>query len=198
MGKQQEHQVMQHIRNDTSLTEIILSGGDPLLLSDTRLSSLLQQIETIDHVKRIRIHSRLPIVLPARITKPLLDLLSTIKKQVVLVVHCNHANEISDEVQAALQLLRKSGTFLLNQSVLLKGINDQADILCNLSERLFANGILPYYLHALDKAKGTQHFAVSDTESKKIIQQVRGRLPGYLVPKLVQEIAGEDAKKLLF
>jgi EF-P beta-lysylation protein EpmB len=195
LGKQQEHLVMQSIQNDTSIKEVILSGGDPLLLNDARLLRLIEQINTIDHVKRIRIHSRLPIVLPARITDTFIQTLSQSRKQIVMVLHCNHANELNERVITACQQLKKHGITLLNQSVLLKGINDDATVLCELSERLFQHGVIPYYLHLLDKATGTGHFAVSETEALLLMERVQACLSGYLVPKLVKEVAGAESKR---
>lgn len=194
LSKQKEETAVQYIQADDSISEVILSGGDPLLLSDARLSRLIQQLNAIKHVKRIRIHSRLPIVLPARITGEFLNTLTESPKQIVIVVHCNHANEISDRVIAACNLLKTSGITVFNQSVLLKGINDNAEVLCELSERLFSHGIIPYYLHLLDKATGTGHFEVSEQQALILIRQVQATLPGYLVPKLVKEQAGAASK----
>ncbi|WP_411728564.1 EF-P beta-lysylation protein EpmB [Methyloglobulus sp.] len=195
LSKQQESGVIETIKTDPTITEVILSGGDPLLLSDARLVHLIQQLDTLDQVKRIRIHSRLPIVLPARVTDDLIKVLVNCSKQMVLVVHSNHANEINGRVISACNLLKSSGITLLNQSVLLKGINDNIDTLCELSEQLFTLGIIPYYLHLLDKATGTGHFEVSEVEAKVLIKQVQNILPGYLVPKLVKEVAGAEAKQ---
>jgi EF-P beta-lysylation protein EpmB len=195
LGKQQEHAAMLSIQNDTSIHEVILSGGDPLLLSDDRLTRIIEQINQINHVKRIRIHSRLPIVLPARITAAFIDTLSLSSKQIIMVVHCNHANELNERVIHACQQLKKHGIVLLNQSVLLKGVNDDAAVLCELSERLFQHGVIPYYLHLLDKATGTGHFAVSETEALLLMERVQACLSGYLVPKLVKEIAGAESKR---
>ncbi|MDI1232198.1 MAG: EF-P beta-lysylation protein EpmB [Methylobacter sp.] len=194
LSKQKEEAAVQYIQADDSISEVILSGGDPLLLSDARLSRLIQQLNAIKHLKRIRIHSRLPIVLPARITGELINTLTESPKQIVIVVHCNHANEISDRVIAACNLLKTSGITVFNQSVLLKGINDNAKVLCELSERLFSHGIIPYYLHLLDKATGTGHFEVSEQQALILIRQVQATLPGYLVPKLVKEQAGATSK----
>jgi EF-P beta-lysylation protein EpmB len=195
LGKQQEHLVMQSIQNDTSIKEVILSGGDPLLLIDARLMRLIEQINTIDHVKRIRIHSRLPIVLPARITDAFIQTLIQSSKQIVMVLHCNHANELNERVIYACQQFKKHGITLLNQSVLLKGVNDDAVVLCELSERLFQQGVMPYYLHLLDKATGTGHFSVSETEALLLMEQLQASLSGYLVPKLVKEVAGAESKR---
>lgn len=198
LSKRQEAGAIEYIKSDSTITEIILSGGDPLLLSDARLAHLIQQLDSLPQVKRIRIHSRLPIVLPARVTDELAKILANCSKQTVLVVHSNHANEINGRVISACNLLKNSGITLLNQSVLLKGVNDNAATLCELSEQLFALGIIPYYLHLLDKATGTGHFEVSEAEAKVLIKQVQNRLPGYLVPKLVKEIAGAESKQYVF
>lgn len=195
LSKQQEGKAIEAIKSDPTITEVILSGGDPLLLSDARLAHLIEQLDGISHIKRIRIHSRLPIVLPARVTDELLKVLVTHSKQIVVVVHSNHANEINERVINACTLFKKSGITLLNQSVLLKGVNDNAAILCELSEKLFTLGIIPYYLHSLDKAMGTRHFEVSETEAMTLLTQMQNTLPGYLVPKLVKEVSGAKAKQ---
>ncbi|CAG7857390.1 lysine 2,3-aminomutase [biofilm metagenome] len=197
LGKQQESNVINYIQSDNTISEVILSGGDPLLLSDARLNHIINEISAINHVKRIRIHSRLPIVLPARITDDLIKLLMNCGKPVVLVVHSNHVKEINERVVSAVNRIKHTGITLLNQSVLLKGINDNATTLCDLSERLFAVGILPYYLHLLDKASGTGHFDVPEDKAKALISQIQNRLSGYLVPKLVKEVAGAESKLAL-
>lgn len=198
LSKQKETAAIQYIEEDASISEVILSGGDPLLLNDSRLSRLIERLNSIKHLKRIRIHSRLPIVLPARITDELIGTLRQSPKQIVLVVHCNHANEINERVIAACNALKKNGITLFNQSVLLKGVNDHAETLCELSEQLFSHGITPYYLHLLDKATGTGHFEVSEMEALALIKQVQTTLPGYLVPKLVKEQAGAASKQSIF
>jgi EF-P beta-lysylation protein EpmB len=185
-----EQQAVEFIRQDSSVQEVILSGGDPLLLSDSKIQALIRQLESIGHVKRLRIHSRMPIVLPARISNALVNVLMQCSLQVVLVVHCNHANEISERVVSALNKLRFGGIALFNQAVLLKGVNDNAAALRLLSEKLFLHQVIPYYLHLLDKASGTAHFEVSDQEAKTLYAELRAKLPGYLVPKLVRERAG--------
>ena len=195
LTKQQQDHALKTIANNQSIHEVIFSGGDPLLLNDERLSYFIEQLNTITHVKRIRIHSRVPIVLPARITHEFLNTLNLSQKKIVLVVHCNHANELNPRVYAACQSIKQHGITLLNQSVLLKGINDNVQTLTELSEKLFDYGILPYYLHLLDKATGTAHFDVSKTQALDLMQQLQNQLSGYLVPKLVQEIAGEKAKQ---
>lgn len=197
LSKQKEDAAIQTLQNDTSISEVILSGGDPLLLSDSRLTKLIQQLDSIKHLKRIRIHSRLPIVLPARITKELICTLSRSPKQIIVIVHCNHANELNDRVIAACNSLKNSGITLFNQSVLLKGVNDDAKVLGELSEQLFGHGIIPYYLHLLDKATGTGHFEVSEAKALTLIRQVQANLPGYLVPKLVKEQAGARSKQTI-
>lgn len=195
LSKQQEDAAIKSIQNNTSISEVILSGGDPLLLSESRLARLIRQLDGIEHLKRIRIHSRLPIVLPARITEEFINTLTQSAKQIIIVVHCNHANEINDRVIAACNSLKNSGITLFNQSVLLKGVNNNAETLCELSEQLFSHGIIPYYLHLLDKATGTGHFEVSETEALALMRQVQAALPGYLVPKLVKEQAGATSKQ---
>ncbi|MDO9048940.1 MAG: EF-P beta-lysylation protein EpmB [Methylobacter sp.] len=198
LSKQKEDAAIKAIQNDTSISEVILSGGDPLLLSESRLARLIRQLDGIKHLKRIRIHSRLPIVLPARITDEFINTLTQSPKQIIIVVHCNHANEINDRVIAACNSLRNSAITLFNQSVLLKGVNDNAEVLCKLSEQLFSHGIIPYYLHLLDKATGTGHFEVSEEDALALIRQVQTALPGYLVPKLVKERAGAESKQPIF
>jgi len=195
LSKQQEHAAILSIQNDPSIHEVIFSGGDPLLLNDARLTRLIAQLNTIHHIKRIRIHSRLPIVLPARITPALINTLTLSPKQIILVLHCNHANELNERVITACQQLKKHGIILLNQSVLLKGVNDDAAVLCELSERLFQHGVIPYYLHLLDKATGTGHFAVSEIDALLLMERVQAHLSGYLVPKLVKEVAGAESKQ---
>lgn len=195
LGREKEQEAINKIQKTSSISEVILSGGDPLLLSDNRLYRLVEQLGKIKHLKRIRIHSRLPIVLPARITAELIDALTISEKKIIVVTHCNHANELNERVFSACTLLKNNNITLLNQSVLLKGVNDDAAVLCDLSEQLFFYGILPYYLHLLDKATGTQHFEVSEPEAIKLIKCVQTSLPGYLVPRLVKEQMGEAFKQ---
>ncbi len=195
---QRQKQALDYIAQHRDITEVILSGGDPLLLNDQKIESLFQQLQQILHLKRIRIHSRLPVVLPARITQRLLTCLAKSNKQVILVIHVNHINELSQQVANACEQLKNHHITLLNQSVLLKGINDSSEQLYQLSEKLFSLGILPYYLHLLDKASGTGHFEVSQEDAIQIMQQVKRQLPGYLVPKLVKEVAGEPYKTNIY
>jgi EF-P beta-lysylation protein EpmB len=193
-SRSQWAETLQYIANDDSIHEVIFSGGDPLAASDTLLAELVQQIEQIPHVKTLRIHSRLPIVIPQRITDQCLEWLSNTRLQSVMVIHSNHAQEIDDEVGQTLLRLRNSGVTLLNQSVLLRGINDDANSLEALSHQLFRYGVLPYYLHLLDRVNGAAHFEVDENKAAKLLQQLLTKLPGYLVPKLVREQAGEQSK----
>ncbi len=174
--------------------EIILSGGDPLSLSNHRLQHLISELETIPALASLRIHSRFPIVLPERVDQGLIALLRQTRLKTVLVVHCNHANEIDESVQQALEDVSATGTLLLNQSVLLRGINDDVGRLEALSNKLFDAGILPYYLHQLDRVAGTAHYEVTDKKASALITALRARIPGYLVPRLVREVPGELSK----
>lgn len=183
-----------YIRSNQSIKEVILSGGDPLVLSDSRLADLIRKIESIPHVNTLRIHSRLPVVLPSRVTPEMLALFSTSRLQVVVVMHINHVNEIDDEVREAALKLTDLKVPLFNQAVLLKGVNDDSKILIDLSEALFAIRIIPYYLHLLDKVVGTSHYEVSISKALRIQRTLREKLPGYLVPKMVTEIPGERFK----
>lgn len=198
LSSQKIQQAIAYISADPTISEVILSGGDPLLLNDAKLGDLLQQLAGIEHLKRLRIHSRLPVVLPARVTPTLLTHLTAIGKQVVLVIHANHPNELSEQVGIACAGLKQHGITLLNQSVLLQGVNDDAETLVKLSEQLFALGILPYYLHLLDKASGVGHFEVVEERALEFVQHLQQTLPGYLVPKLVREQAGAAYKMPVF
>ncbi|MCV6637408.1 EF-P beta-lysylation protein EpmB [Candidatus Albibeggiatoa sp. nov. NOAA] len=191
-------EVIQYLASDTNIHEIILSGGDPLVLSDERLAAFIQTIEQIKHIKRLRIHSRLPIVLPERMTQTLLDCLTKADLQVVLVIHANHPNEIDEQVGEALQNLVKNGISVLNQTVLLKQVNDAADTLIQLSETLFKYQVLPYYLSVLDKVQGAAHFDVPEQQAIQLVNMLREQLPGYLVPKLVREVAGKPYKQPIY
>ena len=186
-----------HIAADASITEVILSGGDPLVLDDGHLADLVEAIAAMPQVKRLRIHTRVPIVLPSRIGSELTQIISGTRLKCIIVIHVNHANELDAEVSQALLVLRKAGAVLLNQSVLLKGVNDTVDALASLSEALIEYGVAPYYLHLLDKAKGTGHFEVDETTALELHDSLRRRLPGYLVPKLVRETASKPYKESL-
>lgn len=190
-------EAFRHIAGDASITEVILSGGDPLVLDDGRLADLVEAIAAIPQVKRLRIHTRLPIVLPSRIGLGLTQILSGTRLKCIIVIHANHVNEIDAEVSQALLALREAGAVLLNQTVLLKGVNDTVDALASLSEALIEFGVAPYYLHLLDKAKGTGHFEVDETTALALHESLRRRLPGYLVPKLVREVASKPYKESL-
>ena len=182
------------IAADPSLHEVILSGGDPLLVADDRLRVIVDRLASIPHVRRLRIHSRLPIVLPERVTDDLVDILATTRLPVTVVVHANHAQELDATVAAALGRLRESGAILLNQAVLLKGVNDSAAVLQALSERLLDLGVVPYYVHLLDRVRGTAHFEVDEATARRLHDDLRSRLPGYAVPRLAREVPGAPAK----
>ena len=187
-----------YIAADSSLEEVILSGGDPLILQDSALHKLLERLSAVPHLQRVRIHSRLPVVIPARITNDLLDALGQSRLRSVMVIHCNHPNELDDELAEALNHLRQSGVPVLNQSVLLKNINDDTDVLVSLQQRLFDEaGVLPYYLHLPDKVAGTWHFDVDEEHASTVMKAMRMRLPGFLVPRLAREVPGEGAKRVL-
>lgn len=188
---------MDYIAQDDSITEVILSGGDPLVAIDQTFKFFSERLSLIPHVKRLRIHSRMPIVLPQRVTDEWLSAVLSSSYKTILVVHCNHPNEINSEVLAAMTKLADAGVLLLNQSVLLKGINDEVNTLVALSEALFASGIQPYYLHLLDKVEGAAHFDVFYTKAKELHKEMSERLPGYLLPRLVCEQPGAKAKILV-
>jgi len=179
---------------DPSVEELVLSGGDPLSLGDARLERILSAVDRLPHLRRIRLHTRLPVVLPERIDDGLARVLGRLSKPLVTVVHANHANEIDAEVSAALVRLGGFSAQLLNQSVLLRGVNDSADALAALSSRLFAAGVLPYYLHQLDRVHGAAHFAIDDQAAVCLVRELAACLPGYLVPRLVREIEGAPSK----
>ncbi len=194
LSRQKEYAAIDYLQAHPEISEIILSGGDPLLLNDRRLAALIAKISAIAHIQRIRIHSRIPVVLPGRITDTLLKALLDSGKRIVMVLHCNHANEISLQLETVCRSMKRHDFTLLNQSVLLNGINNDVEILSRLSDKLFSAGVLPYYLHMLDKATGTGHFEVTEVEAATLMRQLRERLPGYLVPKLVKEQAGALSK----
>jgi L-lysine 2,3-aminomutase len=187
-------EAIEHIGGDASIHEVILSGGDPLSLSTSKLAELTAALAPIPHLKRLRIHTRLPIVLPDRVDDEFNAWLRRLPWPVCVVLHANHANEIDASVADACARLRASGATVLNQSVLLRGVNDDADALATLSERLFDCGVIPYYLHQLDRVAGAAHFAVDDAVARGLMDALRGRLSGYLVPLLVREIPGEPGK----
>ena len=182
---------------DTSITEVILSGGDPLMLVDQRLAALVEKIAKVPHVERLRVHTRLPIMIPSRVTDRLLTLLTNTRLTPVAIIHANHAQELDEVVARSLSRMQLAGILLLNQAVLLRGVNDSVGSQVALSERLVRMGVLPYYLHQLDRVQGAAHFEVPIAEGKKIIAEMRDKLPGYMVPKYVQEIPGELSKTVL-
>ena len=185
---------LDYIKADTQLNEVIYSGGDPLMAKDDFLQWLSEQIAQIPHITRLRVHTRLPVVIPSRITDELINWLTTSRLKPVMVLHINHANEIDDSVRRAMLRLRQAGVTLLNQAVLLRGINDQAAQQVALSEALFSCGILPYYLHLLDKVEGASHFDSPESQARLLMAELIKQLPGYLVPKLVREIADQPGK----
>ena len=185
---------LDYIGNDPGITEVILSGGDPLTLADDKLSNLVTRLGESRHLKRLRIHSRVPSVLPDRITSRLLEILTSCNLDIVLVNHCNHPNEIDARVQNVFNMIRTAGITLLNQSVLLKDINDNAGVLTVLFEQLFSCGVLPYYLHMPDKVAGAGHYDVTLEAARLIMEELRKKLPGYLVPRLVREVPGAPYK----
>ena len=185
------------IAADPTIEEVLLSGGDPLSLSTPKLDDLTCQLAALPQVKRLRIHSRLPVVLPARIDDAFIAWMSALPWPVTFVIHANHANEFDGEVDAALGRLRDAGAILLNQAVLLRGVNDSIDALADLSERGFQAGVLPYYLHQLDRVQGAAHFEVDDDTALALHRALAARLSGYLVPHLVREVAGDPGKRPL-
>jgi len=184
------------LRARPAVREAILSGGDPLTLSNGRLGALVAKLEATQ-IETVRIHTRFPVVVPERVDDGLLRLLAATRLKAVVVIHCNHANELDDDVAAALRALKLRVGALLNQSVLLRGVNDAVDSLARLSERLFECGALPYYLHLLDPVAGAAHFDVTAREGLELIARLRARLPGYLVPRLVKETPGGLSKTLI-
>jgi EF-P beta-lysylation protein EpmB len=182
--------VIDHLEANPTIEEVILSGGDPLMVSDEKLGKWLQQLETLSQIRRLRIHTRLPVVLPQRISADLLAILARRDINKVMVIHANHPNELSPAVADGLNKIAAVGVTLLNQSVLLKGVNDNSDTLVELSNRLFETGVLPYYLHLLDRVEGAAHFELEESVILQLQQQLLTRLPGYLMPKLVRETAG--------
>ncbi len=189
--------LLEQLRKDKTVREVILSGGDPLSLANERLHTLIQHLQDIPHLRRLRIHSRLPVVLPDRLDEPLLDMLAGTRLSTSLVWHINHPREISTEFTQAVLPLRHRGIPLLNQAVLLKGVNDRVSVQTELSETLFESGILPYYLHQLDPVQGAAHFAVNDQEAAELYTLMQASLPGYLLPRLVREIPGAPSKTAL-
>lgn len=194
INKENWEPAFNYLREHKEISEIILSGGDPLMISDEKLEYLVQQLELISHIKRLRIHTRIPSVLPERINNRLLSVLKNTRFLVSLVTHINHADELNEANKKALKQLKQNDIQLLNQSVLLADVNDQAEILIELSERLYEFGVLPYYLHLLDPVQGAAHFSVKEADAIALMDEIRQVLPGYLMPNLVKEISGERSK----
>ena len=189
--------VWKSLENDSTIQEVILSGGDPLMLTDVRLRLFCERISAIPHVKRLRIHSRLPVVLPERVHAGFLEILESVKEAgttVWMVIHANHPQELAPDVELAIRQLIQTGIPVLNQAVLLKGVNDSVETLVELSERLINLGVMPYYLHQLDRVSGVAHFEVPEEQGRALIRELRTRLPGYAVPQYVREISGKPCK----
>jgi EF-P beta-lysylation protein EpmB len=185
------------VQNDDSIEEVILSGGDPLLLDDSALQRLVDSLAHISHLRRLRIHTRIPVVLPARVTQALIEMLSTSRLDVVVVIHSNHAQELDAATARSLAALNNAGIHLLNQAVLLKGVNDNLPAQTALAKRLFTQRVMPYYLHLPDRVAGTAHFFINDNDAVELHRNMQTHLPGYLVAKLVREQAGELSKTIV-
>lgn len=197
LGPNQWQQVLKYLNDDESISEVIFSGGDPLATSDNRLAQMITDLEKIPHLTRLRIHTRLPIVLPQRITPEFTSILETCRFDTVMVLHANHPNEIDHETGRITSQLKSANVTVLNQSVLLKGVNDCVETLKTLSEKLFHAGILPYYLFTLDPVQGAAHFNVDDKQAIQLFSELQTLLPGYLLPKLAREIPERPSKTLL-
>tara|TARA_B110000046_G_scaffold186050_1_gene231929 strand:+ start:16540 stop:17553 length:1014 start_codon:yes stop_codon:yes gene_type:complete len=196
-SKEQWMQALTYISSNTEINEVIFSGGDPLAANDQFLGWLAEEIAAIPHIKRLRIHTRLPVVIPSRINESFLRWATASRLKPIVVLHINHSNEIDSEVAEAVARLLDVGIKVLNQTVLLKGINDSADTLNTLSERLFDCGIAPYYLHLLDPVQGASHFDIDDAQALEIFHELQTMLPGFLLPRLVREIPGKLSKTLI-
>ena len=197
VNKSQLLNIINYIQQHPDVNEVILSGGDPLMSKDKQLFDLFSQLESLPQLTRLRIHSRLPVVIPSRITNALVNRLQQSRLMIVLVLHINHSNEIDEDFAQAMSLCQQAGIQLLNQSVLLKGVNDNIEALVALSESLFSVNILPYYLFLLDKVQGAAHFDSSELKAQQLHLQMQAELPGYLVPRLSREIAGQASKTLI-
>lgn len=193
-NSQDIRQICHYIANDKRINEVLLSGGDPLNINNRRFNEWIGALSAIDNIKTIRIHTRMPVILPNRIDDELIEILANCPKNIIMVLHINHPNEIDDALAQKCQILKNHGVVLLNQSVLLKGVNDDTDTLCKLSHALFGIGVMPYYLHVLDKVAGSAHFDLPIDRAIQIYWQLLEKLSGYLVPKLVQEMAGKPYK----
>lgn len=187
-------EALAYIQHDGSIEEVIFSGGDPLMATDEAIRSVLVRLREVSTVQRIRFHTRVPVTFPMRITPELVEVLRTAAKPIVIVTHFNHPKELTVDSFQAVQCLKAADFTLLNQSVLMKGVNDSSEVLCDLSRKLFTFGILPYYLHQRDAAEGTDHFEVSIQRGKQIYAELKATLSGYLVPRYVQDLVGSEAK----
>lgn len=197
-GRKGQQAILDYIKSKPEVNEVIYSGGDPLTASDDYLRDFTRALAELPQLTRLRIHTRLPLLIPERICPELIAWFTeTPQLKPVLVLHCNHPREISEAVKQALQTLAQAGVTLLNQTVLLKGVNDNAETLIALSEKLFSANVLPYYLHLLDRVQGAAHFDVNELQAKQLMQAISAKLPGYLVPRLTREIAGESSKTLV-
>ncbi len=196
-GPRQLADALDWIARHDDIEEVILSGGDPLMLTDQRLDALITALETIPHVVRLRIHSRLPVVLPSRVTADLVERLRRSRLTAIAVIHGNHPAELDDSVANACRRLREAGVLLFNQSVLLNGINHRPDVLEKLFKRLFSLGVQPYYLHLLDRVAGAAHFDIDETEARRLYAELAARLPGYMLPRLAREVAGDLSKRII-
>jgi EF-P beta-lysylation protein EpmB len=193
--KEQLAGAFEYLRNHPEVDEVLLSGGDPLMLSDDRLGWIVEQLDSIPNLRRLRIHTRMPVAIPQRVTARLIEILGSSRLQIITVIHANHPNEIDERVGAALKSLKVDGdSLLLNQSVLLRGVNDSVEVLEQLSRRLIDCSVLPYYLHQLDLVAGAAHFEVAPETGRSLIAELRDRLPGYMVPAYVQELPGRNSK----
>ena len=193
-NKMQWHKALDYLTNKPEINEVIYSGGDPLAANDNFLHWLTSKLESINSIKRLRIHTRLPVVIPSRIDDKLLHLLGNTRLKPTVVLHINHTNEISNALTRGVDRLKKAGITVLNQSVLLKGINDNSNQLISLSEKLFDVGIIPYYLHMLDPVQGASHFDTSKDHAIEIYSQLKSQLPGFLLPRMVEEKPGQTSK----
>ncbi|MCF6808452.1 EF-P beta-lysylation protein EpmB [Thiotrichales bacterium 19S9-12] len=193
-GKSHWLKAFNYIKNDQGIEEVILSGGDPLMHNDSMIQFFIKHIADIPHIKRLRIHSRIPVILPERITPNLLSILTNSRLKVILVIHANHANELDDEVETVLKAVHASGVLLLNQSTLLKDINDNPQVLHQLSTRLIECQVLPYYIHLLDKVSGAAHFDISLSQAKAIMKELSEMTSGFMVPKLAKEVPDLPSK----
>ncbi|WP_375177617.1 EF-P beta-lysylation protein EpmB [Marinobacter mobilis] len=194
LSPEDRKQVITSLKDSPEINEVIFSGGDPLAVNDRLLARWVEALDDLPQLRRLRIHTRLPVVIPQRVNNELLSWISKTRLKVIMVVHVNHANELDQATRSSLARLAAAGVTLLNQSVLLHGVNDDADTLCELSEALFSTGVLPYYLHAFDPVEGAHHFDVPDARARQLAREMIARLPGFLVPRLVREIPGREGK----